>query len=399
MQSLPVEIWNQILQDSISIPAFLDPDCLPEVIDPLDNFRTFHIDHIYWSMEFHRNTLQRVCKTWDAYLRQFEHRYVRVVDVCHRKVPKEALCKAIRINYEFCDSKLCDDCLPERSRPEILSLIPTTAKELMVEIISDSIHTQEEVEEEVLTNMLAETRISLPRLRIVLDAFTHRPETKARWFKRIELLPKLQFLRMTADTVLHPLPLVCSRSLTTLSYCGRFEPFSLPLDKCDLPALQHLRFTSYSHVLRHTINDLIPILEKLGRNLLSLEVGRYLCDVTIPQEIWELCPRLERLDSRLHLHYPPPQNHPLHTISAFFPYLQAYSMEWTIPFAASLLSSPSLRRIILECSWSTVRATAPASLYTWLRDCENACEENSVSLEDLDGKSFKDSDIRTLLPS
>lgn len=107
VQSLPVETWSEILTESISLPTFLDPNHLPEVIDPLVR-REFQCisqyghDRIYWRMEHHRNTLMRVCKSWNMYLPRFEHRYVRLDDVYHGRVPTEALYKATRIYFEAC---------------------------------------------------------------------------------------------------------------------------------------------------------------------------------------------------------------------------------------------------------------------------------------------------------
>lgn len=108
-RALPVELCDEIIKKSISLPTFLDPRCLPEVTDPLHKeeieFREspdYHSDGEYWNMEKHRNVLRRVSKSWDWYLRRFDHRYVRMDDVCHGRVPKEALRTACRIYFSAC---------------------------------------------------------------------------------------------------------------------------------------------------------------------------------------------------------------------------------------------------------------------------------------------------------
>lgn len=87
---LPIETWQTILRYAISIPDFLDPAAFEGA---LSNFALTdpqcdrNNEAAYWCSERYRNTLQRVCKSWDMYLRSVEHRYVRIVDVWHHKIP------------------------------------------------------------------------------------------------------------------------------------------------------------------------------------------------------------------------------------------------------------------------------------------------------------------------
>ncbi|PVF93214.1 hypothetical protein CPB86DRAFT_715915, partial [Serendipita vermifera] len=97
---IPTEIWQTILRYAISVPVFLDPYAAENHSlaitwsPPLD----WNIEASYWAAERTRNSLQRVCCSWDDYLRSFEHRYVRMSDVVHDLVPPTCLTNAIRIS-------------------------------------------------------------------------------------------------------------------------------------------------------------------------------------------------------------------------------------------------------------------------------------------------------------
>jgi hypothetical protein len=89
--ALPVELLFEIIRQSISLPAFLEVDHIPEVTNPfipLAAYQAIRFDNekVYWQVERHINVLRRVCKSFDAYLRRFEHRFVRIADVYHGDV-------------------------------------------------------------------------------------------------------------------------------------------------------------------------------------------------------------------------------------------------------------------------------------------------------------------------
>ena len=90
-----VEIWHIILKFSISVPIFFDTD-------PLETYGVeviprYYYDDEYWESERSRNSLRRVCRAWNEFLKHYDHRFVRLADVLHEHVPPASLSKAIRV--------------------------------------------------------------------------------------------------------------------------------------------------------------------------------------------------------------------------------------------------------------------------------------------------------------
>jgi hypothetical protein len=113
ISSLPVEVWHAILRYAIEVPLFLDPDAYEGVlarvvfhgrISPLNHECT------YWSAEKTRNRMQLVSKSWDSFLRPFEHRFVRMLDIRHGKVPLQKLEMAIRVSFREYDCECVEFC-------------------------------------------------------------------------------------------------------------------------------------------------------------------------------------------------------------------------------------------------------------------------------------------------
>ncbi|CCA76834.1 hypothetical protein PIIN_10820 [Serendipita indica DSM 11827] len=95
----PLEIWQEILELSIYPPIIFSTD---PGRDSLWTIKEFGDTSIYWETERTRNALRRVKKSWDTYLRRFDHRFVDLADVEHGDVPLDAICRAIRIHITYC---------------------------------------------------------------------------------------------------------------------------------------------------------------------------------------------------------------------------------------------------------------------------------------------------------
>ncbi|CAG8769632.1 5979_t:CDS:1, partial [Acaulospora colombiana] len=65
----------------------------------------------YWAAERTRNSLRRVCKPWDQYLRQYNHRFVRMFDVAHGVFPMQHLQSAMRISLGDHTKICCNRCI------------------------------------------------------------------------------------------------------------------------------------------------------------------------------------------------------------------------------------------------------------------------------------------------
>jgi hypothetical protein len=114
--SLPCEIWEMILQYSISAPDFLDPDGMADRFPPWVILKRDKVGlKTYLRAEAVRCTLLRVCKSWIKYLRKYAHRFVRMYDVVHGNVPLEYLNTAIRVFFDGHYDIFCAACKPELS--------------------------------------------------------------------------------------------------------------------------------------------------------------------------------------------------------------------------------------------------------------------------------------------
>ncbi|PVF93998.1 hypothetical protein CPB86DRAFT_714169, partial [Serendipita vermifera] len=96
---LPSELWQMILTHSISVPVFFDADVVenisPWYID--DPTVEWNNEKPYWTAERNRSSMRRVCRSWNDYLRQYDHRYVRMIDIAHGIVPAHHLKSAVRV--------------------------------------------------------------------------------------------------------------------------------------------------------------------------------------------------------------------------------------------------------------------------------------------------------------
>ncbi|KIM24535.1 hypothetical protein M408DRAFT_75819, partial [Serendipita vermifera MAFF 305830] len=88
-----VELWQTILKYAISVPIFLD-------VEPFESreIDQYSYEYPYWQTERIRNTLRRVCQDWNAFLKSYDHRFIQMDDVLHKRVPLAAIPSAIRID-------------------------------------------------------------------------------------------------------------------------------------------------------------------------------------------------------------------------------------------------------------------------------------------------------------
>ncbi|PVG04351.1 hypothetical protein CPB86DRAFT_660446, partial [Serendipita vermifera] len=75
---LPPEVYQIILRYSISVPNFLDPDAVDRIPAWAIHQSKWNNQTEYWAAERTRNSLRRVCKSWDHYLHRYGHRFVRI---------------------------------------------------------------------------------------------------------------------------------------------------------------------------------------------------------------------------------------------------------------------------------------------------------------------------------
>jgi hypothetical protein len=283
------------------------------------------------------------------------------------------------------------------------------------------------------------------------------------WTRIMALLPKLKYINVSITANSKHWSEFSASSLMTLSYSIPVPRSASNLNKWGLPSmdnhyaslssLRHVRLPSlYSSYLgtqqeqqQHLLTLGIPterkidagllrFLADIGSNLLSLQIGSsFLQGKVMMDEIWHICPRLVRLDSGFLFLFPPPLNHPIHTISIFIPpYPSSASRlprrvspghatqvtdsspirpsnankNFTPFFPPSLIKSwPSLRRLIVQGDkrggndMERLVLRGQISLCNWLVDLAQECRQHFISLENSEGVTFDTLGLDKLLES
>jgi hypothetical protein len=383
---LPLELWQIILRYSISVPDFLDPDVV-------DNIPLLTINYVaiswnnrkpYWAAERTRNCLRRVCKSWDAYLRQYEQRLVCMDDVVRGVVSPEHLRSAVRITFTGSPSIL--DYHP-RSDPvgkpkwknsgryqEVCDLYFKT-ESLHVQILdfdtcpSNMANLLSSIRASTFANLVILQAPYLVELEILAGVINSLPKLRhccvlSHW-KRREKLPSLK-----------------SSTLTSLLFPFVFSMPALEYhlyQELHLPSLKHLSLTTiYSYPSIPFQSSLRAFLKVVGRELRSLFLPEGF-ELFIPEEIWGLCPKLELLHTPVRVTVAPPPGHPIHTLS--FPH-----DLFTDPHRIrSLLPDwPGIRAVRMDRTWQNLRGRSiPQRI------------DIDARMEDVTGESLADFRSRT----
>jgi hypothetical protein len=191
----------------------------------------------------------------------------------------------------------------------------------------------------------------------------------------------------------------CNQSVTTIKYQWEMPPIPFWIKRRDdVPNLKNFCFNSFQFPV------LITLLEVIGVNLVRLTVANpFRTAKAMPDRLWSLCPRLERLDCCGLLQTPPPPKLPLHTISVFFPCIPSSQKTYYTPFQSVFLltlggpGGASVRRVIVQDTWDQLRHLEmviphpPDFILHWFLDCNSICEEVGISFEDVDGLRFETS--------
>jgi hypothetical protein len=349
---LPVELWQTIFRYAISVFGFLDPDAFEGVVlNNLINDQGIPINDeaTYWSSEQTRNTLQRVCTFWDNYLRNFEHRFVRLWDILHDDVSPDMLTKAIRVSFS---QNKCS--CHQYNGDEFGSFCWST------------MHTVDSMGMQIVDFVGGSFRVTdilqLPLHFAKVEVFIG---SKCRYGSSfadlMSLLPSVRNLYGDSYDGInndgHPTSFR-SRSLATLSLRHRTGK-DYGAVTWELPSLHHLMlYASSREPMTAFIADaVVPTLRAVGSQLRALYLYHKTVKEVLPRELWELCPRLHTLRSGMALIHPPPPFHPIHTLFI----CEAKQLE-TIQ---RLPEWPNLHRIVVHpsySSWATLKFYAFSNL-------------------------------------
>ena len=378
------------------VPDFLDPDAFEGII--LDAPHAFQVDrplrndeNVYWTAERQRTLLRLVCKSWNDHcnLPRFQHRFVQMKDIWHNKIGEVSLKTAIRVNFylggclcvERCMKAFLDDsgAFHRRYKAFCFHIIASVGPTRM-EIVDFSALNVDDlagfVDFQNMKNVktLVSTGSSYNSLTVLsreMQCLTHFHTNAPFWITG---------------------PLTSLRSSSLVSLCFH----SIGVAKCEgvvwhLPSLLHLGVVYNGHFSSVTfLHDfLVPILHMVGSRLRSLYVSGGRFEHKIPSTIWDMCPELERIHAPLDMDAPPPDFHPLRTVSLSYLDFKTASI---LEMAAPIFTWPNLRKVIVNTEWDWIGVNE--SLEFWTRKLE-IWSRLGIRLEDRNGDTF-DSFIQSI---
>jgi hypothetical protein len=344
---IPVEIWQTILQHSLSAPDLFDPDYLVDQFPPLViNYRRWYTKDRYLEEERSLNALRRVCRSWNEFLRRYAHPFVSMEEVVHGNVPLQYLKSAIRILFEGHENSYCEKCKPglfgiDSSRVPFLGFFrqilereqPLPAK--MLDFVWSMTEIYEEFPLSSIFPNLVHVRGSSRQITTVIEM--------------IESLPSLRHMHIPLNWFEDRARSLKSTTLTTLDLAFSNHSVIFTDEIIQLPTLKHLHIDAIrcSGYLRPNEPIWLSLLKAVGKELRTLQLpweeGEF---SIITGEIWGLCPKLEDVSPWTTLWKAPPVLHPIHTIGVAADWItKESSLEDSIP------DWPGLRTVRINTKW------------------------------------------------
>jgi hypothetical protein len=398
MPPLPVETWQTILRYGIGVPDFLDPDAYEGVLSDVllsDKHSERNNEATYWLAERNRNSFQRVCRSWESYLRLFEHRYVRMLDIWHQTIPLLALKSAIRVSFARQNCNCVRFCRPELYRRTTQRGVQPTLQDrsmffgetcgTLVETAGplDKLMIVDARNEKICNEGLLQLASNARQVEVFLGRDYENGGGCQHSAKIISKFPELRHFHghahwePPASTVAD---VMLGSNLVTLSLInhGRVRP-DATTPRWNIPSLRHLRIENPRHredqsFLEHAV---YPLLRSVGSTLYSLCLSNPESEYEFPGEIWEMCPKLEKLSTTMRLVSPPSISHPFNT------YIATY---WNISRReTNLLHWLHLQKIIVDWAWDGAHRGEHIP-QKWRK----VCAARNIRIEDQNGLTWKE---------
>lgn len=281
--ALPRELWQAILRYAISCPVFFEQD-------PIESFgieatiTQYYDDGPYYDSERTRNTLQRVCSSWNDYLGYFKYRFLEFSDVFHNRIPYTAMSQARRITIKTCSCMQCAATVINRdllAEKVFSAALKSQDKPWAVEILDGEW-------EQTQWKWLSALQTQAPQLKSILRQESSYLDTI------IGLFPNTIILTSSTPGIFTspcPPPIISSHLTTMSLQLADFRDVHL----WDLPNLLHFTFFA----LDITANDYIAIASALGKNLITFFDSSLAQGEDLPDDIWKLCPRVQHFQTSL----------------------------------------------------------------------------------------------------
>ncbi|PVG04325.1 hypothetical protein CPB86DRAFT_869027 [Serendipita vermifera] len=364
---LPTEIWQCIPRYAIAAPESLDPDYWVNRFPPRVIIERGVVGKGFdgYEVETTLNSLRRVCKSWGEYLCKYTHRFLRMSDVMHGKVPVQYLHCAVRILVDRHDRWFCRLCKPQEVLRDRFDgshyfvhchRILEQEQPLKAEIL------EVDIKKGALRGFISPELF--PNLTNVLD-FDRTPfETET--LSTVASFSHLRHLYIQGrwdNTWTLKSPTLVS---LVLDFPVPDPSFASMIDKTiDLPALRHLWIQTSFYRQPSSYNEpaWLLLLKVVGKELRTLNLPVEIrCTSTLPEGVWSLCPKLEDLHYTGQMPYGPPNGHPVHTFwldatwirvrdTIKYP-LSSFVLDW-------LLDWPGLRTLRVNFHWKLQETDRP----------------------------------------
>lgn len=407
---LSVELWQCILRYAISVPDFLDPKAFDGVMsDALlaDELANRSNEAAYWLIERHRRSLEQVCKSWYAYLGPFQHRFVRMLDIWHGKIPPASLKHAVRVSFSRYGCECLEHCHPELDQQKRLKssdsrmLFMLSSKDAIYnDVYSQTLNaagpfntleivdTKEETfgidyiikrhqnfqQVKIILGLDGRDRALSPFLLTVLPNLRHF-YGRHLWLARFEVAQYVSVIHQSPFDFRKCLARNMVTLLLTMFYLPGQDFSSYTLE---FPSLRHLRvrclFGGDSEIFTQVV---IPLLKSSDYNVRSLYFGSVTGENSMPPGIWELCPRLERLGTETRQICPPPLYHPIHT------FVCPNYVKFTEKMGVFLW--PNIQKVVIEYFWGNYNLKRLVS-----KGGRRIAASKGIRIEDLGGLSWEE---------
>jgi hypothetical protein len=387
---LPLEIWQMILRYSISVPDFLDPN-VGDRVPPWILYLQGHWNDPkqYWMSERTRNSLRRVCRSWETYLRLYAHRFVRMDDIIHGLVPAKYLKSAVRISLGDHGPSFCYKCRPNQ-HPAGGTFQEATSKysKYCLQIFPQVYPVKAQILDygKFNSELIGPSILPSAFPELVTVRITSYIDTNL-MIHFIESFPSLMHILSQCFWTPDPVVQLKSTILTTLhlSLTGPGRSYeNITSQDLDFPKIKNLRiwFPHRDESSGFKPRYWLDVLGLVGRNsrTLYLNQQKVLCTHQGPcgdisGDIWTICPKVE------HLHLsgqvtssPPPPGHPIHTLSIPYSIVRAAH-----PLYNHVPDWPGLRTIQVDEVWNRPLLSSQLERI-----------EPSLRLEDITGESYPD---------
>ncbi|KAG8808673.1 hypothetical protein FRC19_005741 [Serendipita sp. 401] len=323
LPAFPTEIWLEIIHILLQDHAVFDPDPVSSSHQPHIALQIWYSSKRLISLGKQQVTLRSVCKRWKDIVDTALYQYLRPSNLIDNPVDSDALQRAHRLQLGYPDSVCscqdgccCDDyaywCFGGSRDPKLTRLLADSMSS--IDMLQAKILILPRSEWNALMEKpLESVKELLGEIRsLVIEALDSIPKEIDTVCPHLTLLAlhATKGLRIDISTEPATFP-----NLSTLQIVVRGNECLRRIGRWNLPSLKYLELTI--HVDFEDIN-LVNLLEKVGKGLVSFQIGDNTQYIMLFPGIWNALPNVRYFGTSMFggdmLPEPPP-NHPLRTIS------------------------------------------------------------------------------------